>query len=128
MVIDQDNLMVVSENAGDIIYTDDFKYFIEEQEIRMYVCRVADPETKGKIENLIKYVKNNFFSIRDFTALDEANESVVTWLKRRANGKISQATKHTSSTHRTRKREPSACAQLNIQERLSSRQRGKECQ
>jgi len=93
MVIDQDNLMVVSENAGDIIYTDDFKYFIEEQEIRMYVCRVADPETKGKIENLIKYVKNNFFSIRDFTALDEANESVVTWLKRRANGKISQATK-----------------------------------
>jgi transposase len=75
MVIDQDNLMVVSENAGDIIYTDDFKYFIE------------------KIENLIKYVKNNFFSIRDFTALDEANESVVTWLKRRANGKISQATK-----------------------------------
>lgn len=93
LVIDQDSLMVVSENAGDIIYTDDFKYFIEEQEIRMYVCRVADPETKGKIENLIKYVKNNFLSIRDFTALDEANESVATWLKRRANGKISQATK-----------------------------------
>ena len=93
LVIDQDNLMVVSENAGDIIYTDDFKYFIEEQEIRMYVCRVADPETKGKIENLIKYTKNNFLSIRDFTAVDEASESVGTWLKRRANGKISQATK-----------------------------------
>ena len=93
MVIDQDSLLVVSENAGDIIYTDDFKYFIEEQEIRMYVCRASDPETKGKIENLIKYVKRNFLDIRDFTALDEANESVGTWLKRRANGKISQATK-----------------------------------
>ena len=93
LVIDQDSLMVVSENAGDIIYTDDFKYFIEEQEIRMYVCRKSDPETKGKIENLIKYVKNNFLSIRDFKALDEVNESVVKWLKRRANGKISQATK-----------------------------------
>lgn len=93
MVIDQDNLMVVSENAGDIIYTDRFKYFIEEQEIRMYVCRVADPETKGKIENLIKYVKFNFLSIRDFTSVEEANESVFQWLKRRANGKISQATK-----------------------------------
>lgn len=93
LVIDQDNLMVVSENAGDIIYTDDFKYFAEEQEIRMYVCRKSDPETKGKIENLIKYSKNNFLSIRDFTALDEANDSVVIWLKRRANGKISQATK-----------------------------------
>jgi len=60
MVIDQDNLMVVSENAGDIIYTDDFRYFVEEQEIRMYVCRKSDPETKGKIENLIKYVKKQF--------------------------------------------------------------------
>jgi len=93
LVIDQDNLMVVSENAGDIIYTNDFKYFIEEQKIRMYVCRASDPETKGKIENLIKYVKRNLLSIRDFKSVDEANESGFKWLKRRANGKISQATK-----------------------------------
>lgn len=93
LVIDQDNLMVVSENAGDIIYTNDFKYFIEEQELKMYVCRAADPETKGKIENLIKYVKRNLLSIRDFKSIDEANESNLKWLKRRANGKISQATK-----------------------------------
>jgi len=85
--------MVVSENAGDIIYTNDFTYFIEEQKIRMYVCRAADSETKGKIENLIKYVKRNLLSIRDFTSIDEANESNLKWLKRRANGKISQATK-----------------------------------
>jgi len=93
LVIDQDSLMVVSENAGDIIYTDDFKLFIEEQEIRMYVCRKADPESKGKIENLIKYVKYNFFNTRDFLNIEEANKSVFKWLKRRANGKISQATK-----------------------------------
>lgn len=93
LVIDQDRLMVVSENAGDIIYTDDFKYFIEEQEIGMYVCRKDDPETKGKIENVVKYVKCNFLSIRDFKNIEEANSGVFEWLKRRANGKISQATK-----------------------------------
>lgn len=93
MVIDQDRLMVVSENAGDIIFTDDFKYFTEEQEIKMYVCRKEDPETKGKIENVVKYVKCNFFDIRDFKSLEEANTSVFKWLRRRANGKISQATK-----------------------------------
>lgn len=93
IVIDQDNLMVVSENAGDIIYTNDFTYFIEEQELKMYVCRAADPETKGKIENLIKYVKRNLLSIRDFKSASKANESGFQWLKRRANGKISQATK-----------------------------------
>ena len=93
IVIDQDTLLVVSENAGDIIYTNDFTYFIEEQELKMYVCRAADPQTKGKIENLIKYVKHNFLLIRDFKSASEANESGFQWLKRRANGKISQATK-----------------------------------
>ncbi len=93
LVIDQDKLMVVSENVGDIIYTRDFKYFIEEQDIGMYVCRKADPETKGKIENLVKYVKNNFFNTRNFQNVEEANASILRWLERRANGKISQATK-----------------------------------
>lgn len=92
MVIDQDRLLVVSENAGDIVYTTDFQYFIQEQNIRMYVCRKADPESKGKVENLIKYVKRNFLAIRDFSCINKANEEVHRWLKRRANGKISPVT------------------------------------
>jgi len=48
---------------------------------------------KGKIENVIKYVKYNFLSIRDFTGIEEARESLSRWLRRRGNGKISQATK-----------------------------------
>jgi hypothetical protein len=92
MVIDQDKLLVVSENRGDIIFTKDFKYFIEEIGIRMRVCRKADPESKGKVENSVKYVKRNFLDVRDFCSVEETNEGVLKWLKRRANGKISQAT------------------------------------
>jgi len=93
VVIDQDKLMVVSENRGDIILTKDFKYFVEEMGFKMYVCRKADPESKGKVENLVGYVKNNFLAPRDFIDTESANTSVLEWLKRRANGKISQATK-----------------------------------
>ncbi len=93
LVIDQDKVMVVSENHGDIIYTGAFSYFIDEMGLKMYVCRKADPETKGKIENLVKYVKNNFFIIRDFESIEQARDSLMRWLVRRANGKISQATK-----------------------------------
>jgi transposase len=93
LVIDQDNVMVVSENHGDIIYTRDFLYFIEEMGLRIYVCRKADPESKGKVENTVKYVKYNFLGTRDFETLEGANESLLQWLSRRANGKISQATK-----------------------------------
>ena len=92
LVIDQDSIMVVSENAGDIVYTKDFKGFIDEMGLKMYVCRKADPETKGKIENGIKFVKYNFFSVRKFECLQEARDGMLSWLGRRANGKISQAT------------------------------------
>ena len=93
LVIDQDKVMVVSENHGDIIYTRDFLYFVQEMGLRMWVCRKADPESKGRVENLVKYVKYNFLSTRDFKTLREAQESLQRWLTRRANGKISQATK-----------------------------------
>ncbi len=93
LVIDQDSLMVVSENKGDIVYTKKFDQFIHEMDLKMYVCRKADPESKGKIENVIKYIKKNFLSVRDFEDSDAANKSLRRWLKRRANGRISRATK-----------------------------------
>jgi len=93
IVIDQDKLMVVSENHGEIIYTKDFRYFLDEMELKMYVCRKADPESKGKVENLVKFVKINFLNTRCFDIINEANKSGLEWMNRRANGKISQATK-----------------------------------
>lgn len=93
IVIDQDKLMVVSENHGDIVYTNDFESFKAEMGFEMYVCRKADPESKGKVENVIKYVKENFLGPRVFDSPDEANTFLFKWLTRRANGKISQATK-----------------------------------
>ncbi|MBA7585562.1 hypothetical protein ES708_27546 [subsurface metagenome] len=51
LVIDQDKVMVASENRGDIIYTKDFKQFIEEMDLKMYVCRKSDPsDTKNARE------------------------------------------------------------------------------
>jgi len=93
IVIDQDSLMVSSENAGDIIFTKDFKYAVEEQDCSLYVCRKADPESKGKIENMVKFVKGSYLSTRDFKAVREANTGALKWLSRRANGKICQATR-----------------------------------
>jgi len=58
--------MVVSENAGEIIFTKQFQSFVQEQELQMWVCRKADPQSKGKVENLIKFVKTSFFSARCF--------------------------------------------------------------
>jgi transposase len=63
LVIDQDRLMIVSENAGDIICTKEFQQLVDEQEVGLRVCRRADPESKGKVENLVKFTKGNFLSV-----------------------------------------------------------------
>jgi len=99
MVIDQDHLLVVSENAGDIIFTKDFSHFISEMNLKMFVCRKADPESKGKVENLIKFVKRNFLASRSFATLDEARERLRKWLNRRANGRESSATRRVPAVH-----------------------------
>jgi len=49
MVYDQDSIIVVSENSGDIIHTKAFSAFLEETKIGTRVCRRSDPESKGKI-------------------------------------------------------------------------------
>jgi hypothetical protein len=93
LVIDQDSVIVTSENHGDILFTKNFNLFKEEMGLEIYTCRKADPESKGKIENVIKFVKGNFFSVRDFEDLEDASVSLSNWLVRRGNGKISQATR-----------------------------------
>jgi len=92
LVFDQDRVLMVAENAGDILFTVEFRALLEEQELSTWVCRKADPESKGKIENTVKFVKTSFFSARSFATVADVHEPLRCWLRRRANGKICQAT------------------------------------
>ncbi|NBC29543.1 MAG: IS21 family transposase [Spirochaetes bacterium] len=92
LVIDQDRLMTVSENAGEIRHTAEFEHFVREQDLKVWLCRKADPQSKGKVENLVKFVKTSFFSARRFETVNDIHEPLAAWLTRRANGKIHQAT------------------------------------
>ncbi len=92
IVIDQDRTMVAGENEGDIQLTRAFKEFKEEQGFDLWVCRPADPESKGKIEEVVKFTKTSCFSARKFFSLKQVQDALAEWLPRRANGYISQAT------------------------------------
>lgn len=85
VVYDQDRVFIVDENKGDIILTDAFRAYTKERHFDLHFCRKADPESKGKIENVIKYVKQNFLYNRCFCDIATLNEEVVQWLSRTAN-------------------------------------------
>lgn len=93
MVYDQDNIIIASENHGEINFTQQFEGYRQKEQFRVYACRGYDPETKGKIENVIGFIKKNFVKHRGFTTLADWNAQALTWLDRRGNGKIHNITK-----------------------------------
>ena len=93
MVFDQDSILCVSENAGDIIFTYEFEKFRQESKAAIYLCRKADPESKGKIENTVKYIKGNFLENRLYVDDESLNRDCLAWLARTANAKVHGTTK-----------------------------------
>lgn len=93
LVFDQDRLVVVAENYGDILYTHAFESFKQRMKFNVYLCRGADPESKGKVEAVVKYFKRNFASHRKLMGIDLWNESFQDWLDRTGNNTIHGTTK-----------------------------------
>lgn len=93
MVYDQDRVLAVSENHGDVIYTEGFQTYADALHFQIYLCRGADPESKGKVEAVVKYLKYNFAKNRTFQDTYQFNCECIDWLSRTGNGKEHQTTK-----------------------------------
>ena len=93
LVIDQDAVFVAQETYGEVIKTRVFEDFCTEQDLRLWVCNKADPESKGPIENSVGFVKKNFFSARTITCIDDVWRALPGWLERK-NRRIHRTTLH----------------------------------
>lgn len=85
MVYDQVRLFLVSENHGDLILTEKFRFYSRAAGFVLHFCRKGDPESKGKIENAVKYVKQNFLYNRPIDDIETLNQEALAWLGRTAN-------------------------------------------
>ena len=91
---DQDRVMVFSENKGDVVYQDDFAEYLKHIEYKVYLCRGHDPNTKGKVENDVGFVKHNFFDEMEYFGIDNLNASCLEWLDKVGNGVLNATTRH----------------------------------
>ena len=51
--------MAVSENAGDLVLTEAFETYVRYAGFTVHLCRGYDPQSIGKIERVVGYIKNN---------------------------------------------------------------------
>ena len=74
-VYDQDRLILVSENYGDLIYTYEFEAYRQQRNFKIRMCKKGDPESKGRIENVVGFVKKNFAKHRIYYNLNSFKPS-----------------------------------------------------
>jgi len=92
-VVVDNMLSAVTERHGPLIrFNDAFLDFLRIFHITPIACNVASPHEKGKIENFIKYLRQNFWPLRTFSDLCDVNGQVRHWLDTVANIRIHQTT------------------------------------
>jgi transposase len=93
IVYDQDKVLAVSENHGDIIYTEGFQNYLNAAGFDIFLCHGSDPESKGKIEAVIKYAKRGYAAHRILDDIDDFNRDCISWLERTGNAEEHGTTK-----------------------------------
>ena len=91
VLTDRMKTVITRMDNGEAVWQEGFLRFATELGFVPKVCRVRRPQTKGKVERLVQYVKGNFMPGRQFTDLDDLNVQAQHWLLI-VNGKIHATT------------------------------------
>ena len=86
VVYDQDTIFLVDENYGKYHMTAELASYVLEAGYTPSFMMARDPQSKGKVENCVKYVKQNFLHNRTYTTLDNLNKEGTTILYSRECG------------------------------------------
>jgi transposase len=92
MVYDQTKLAVLAEQYGEVDFNESFFGYANWCGFRTYICNKSDPQTKGKIEAVIRYIKRSFLPGRSFDSLSDLEDQWEKWLREVADVKEHETT------------------------------------
>lgn len=87
-VYDQTKLVAIREEFREVWFNEEFYRYACFSKFEIRVCEGYDPESKGKVEAGVKYVKNDFFYGEEFLDFKELQESLSTWQDTVANQRV----------------------------------------
>ena len=79
VLTDNMKTVVTGRQGGKAVWNTRFEDFATEIGFTPKVCRIRSPQTKGKVERLVHYVKNNFLPGRIFEDLSDLNRQTLEW-------------------------------------------------
>lgn len=87
-VYDQTKLVSIKEEFREVWFNEEFYRYATFARFDIRVCEGYDPESKGKVEAGVRYVKNSFFYGEEFANLKELDQGRLMWLQTVANVRI----------------------------------------
>jgi len=84
-VYDQTKLVVIHEEFREVRYNEAFYHYATSARYDLRVCEGYDPESKGKVEAGVKYVKGDFFYGEEFASRSDLNQRLSSWIDDVAN-------------------------------------------
>lgn len=90
-----DNLTsaVSDRMSGLIRFNARFMAYMGHHSIKPHACNVASGNEKGRVEDLIKYIRMNFWSGRSFTDFDDLTKQFIVWRDQVANSREHRTTR-----------------------------------
>ena len=88
LVYDQTKLVVIEEKYRELTLNERFHQYATTAGFRIHACEGYDPESKGKVEAGVKYVKQDCFYGESFRDEPHLREHVQDWLNSVANVRL----------------------------------------
>ena len=73
------SVVIKRDFEGHPIWQHDYEAFMRTFGFRTKLCKPRHPFTKGKVERLIRFVKDNFIAGRTFTDITDLNAAALEW-------------------------------------------------
>lgn len=76
------SVVIKRDFEGYPVWQTDYESFMQAVGFQTKLCKPRHPFTKGKVERLIRFVKDNFLAGRTFLNLTDLNEQVLEWCEK----------------------------------------------
>ena len=87
-IYDQTKMVVISEQYRELTLNQRFHQYATTADYRIHACEGYDPESKGKVESGVKYVKRDCFYGERFQNQEAVRQHLYDWLETVANARL----------------------------------------
>lgn len=92
ILYDNMKTVVIKHTPVEVRFNQTFEDFLAYYGVTPKACKPYRPQTKGKVERTVDYMKRNFFQRRHEPTLEALNQNIRKWLDQTANKKKNETT------------------------------------